>query len=86
LTDKFAGFRDIAPLFFHHILQNDNARATKQVAGFYKKWLGMDFSRSLMKTYRSSQKSVPSLNSKPRSHETAYGAYVSQVLSIIAVL
>ena len=36
----------------------------KKVAAFYKKWLGMDFSRSLMKTYRAVAKVNSILNRK----------------------
>jgi hypothetical protein len=34
----------------------------KKVAAFYKKWLGMDFSRSLMKAYRAVAKVNSILN------------------------
>ena len=38
--------------------------AVKKVAAFYKKWLGMDFSRSLMKAYRAVAKVNSILNKK----------------------
>ena len=38
--------------------------AVKKVAAFYEKWLGMDFSRSLMKTYRAVAKVNSILNKK----------------------